>query len=282
MTITAEQAATRKKFLGASDIGAILGVNPFRNAADVWVEKTQSVAPFDDTESIEIGNDFERPLLNWAERKIKRTLVFDLPTAYHPNGIMCANLDAAVMGDNLPVEAKCTAMSEEWGDEGTDIVPSSYLVQLTAQMMCCGVDRGYIAAFLGGFRMARRLYAIELNTELAEAINEQACEWWEKYVVGGVMPNAAPSIDVVKRIQPRPGTVVPVSVETARAFIAANEKAKEAEKEKEEAKARLLAELGGADGGECEGFDIAVKSVNVKEYTVQARTDRRLTCKAAK
>lgn len=282
MTITAEQLKTRRKHLGASDVAAVLGINPFRSAADVWLEKMHDVEPSPDSEAVEIGNDFEKPLLRWAEKQIGMELVYDCETVTHPNGIMISHPDSMVLDARFPVEGKCSAMTYEWGDSGTGVVPDIYLVQVHAQMMCLGVDEAYIAAFLGGFRMTRRLYHIRLNIDLARTIEDTCLAWWDRHVVAGVMPDSAPSMEVVRRIRPRPGTVVPIDPRLAEAYIAAKEQSKTAKAIEDDARARLEAALAGADGGECPGYVVEFKNINVKGYAVEARTDRRLTCKASK
>lgn len=282
MTITPEQLKNRKKFLGASDISAILGINPFRTAADVFLEKTCDVLPSADSEAADIGNSFELPMLKWAEKRIGAPLDFDPEPCVASNGIMVSHLDAAVVGADHPVEGKCTAKTEEWGDENTDQIPPMHLIQVHAQMICTETELAYVAAFLAGFRMERRLYRIRVNADLARTIEDEACKWWERHVVAGVMPDSAPSIEVARRIKPKPGLVVPVRPELAKALHDAKEQTKQAAKQEEEIKARLLAELGGADGGDCPGWVVVQKDINVKEYTVAARTDRRLTVKPAK
>ena len=280
--ITAEQRETRKRHLGASDIAAILGLNPFRTPADVYLEKTADLEPSEDTEAIEIGNDFERPLLAWAEREIGMPFIYNCDTITHKNGVMIAHLDAAIAETDVPVEAKVTAKTDDWGDSGTGVVPDAYLVQVHAQMMCVGVDEAYIAALLGGFRMTRRLYHIHLNSDLAKTIEDEALSWWDRHVIAGLMPDSAPSLEVVRRIKRQPGVVVPIRPELAEAYVAAKEASNLAKMAEDDARARLEAALAGADGGECAGFEVCFKNVNVKAYSVEARTDRRLTCKAAK
>lgn len=282
MTITAEQAKTRKQYLGASDVAAVLGLNPYKTPADVWLEKTSDIEPSDDTEATSIGNDFERPMIAWAEARIGKPLVYSPDTSFAANGIMACHLDAQVVSEPTPVEVKCSAKTDEWGDEGTDIVPQTYLVQIHAQAICTGAEVAYLAAFLAGFRMERRLYTIPINGELTRVIEDECCAWWDKYVVTGMMPPSAPSLDVVKRIRPREGVVVEIDPALVERFDKARVAAKVAREQEDAAKAAILAAMNGAEGATCPGWVVMNKQMSRKGYVVEPTTFRQLTVKAAK
>lgn len=281
--LTAEQRQVRKSFLGASDVAAILGLDEFRSGADVYLSKTADMVD-DVGDPAALGNHFERPILQWAEKTLG-PLAYDIPTVFAANGVMCANLDALEPIKGRPVEAKMSGINDEWGDSGTDNVPKKYLVQVHAQMLCNGGDVAYLAALLTGVRSIResvRLYEIPRNEELLKAIEDECLEWWDKHIVAGVMPDSAPSMETVRKIRRQPGKVVPLDPAIAAEYIAAKQGTKAAKDLEDDARARLEAALAGADAGECPGYTVEFKDVNVKEYTVAARTDRRLTCKAAK
>ncbi|HRR40229.1 MAG TPA: YqaJ viral recombinase family protein [Syntrophales bacterium] len=75
MPITETQREARRKHLGSSDVAAILGVDPFKNAYDVWLEKTGKVDSSDiSSEAAEIGNALETGILNLAERRLGKIL----------------------------------------------------------------------------------------------------------------------------------------------------------------------------------------------------------------
>lgn len=281
--ITAEQRTARKNFLGASDVAAVLGLDPFRTPADVYLSKTADLID-EPGDAAQLGNHFERPILQWAEKRIGE-LEYDLPTCYREGTVLCANLDARRKLTGSPVEAKLTALGDGWGDADTDQVPERVLVQTTVQLICNPADEAFVSAFLAGCRSvadALRIYRIPFNAELARIIIDETGQWWDKHVVAGVMPDSAPSMETVKRIKRQPGKVVPLDPAIAKAYLAAKAVKSNAEKLEKEARARLEAALAGADAGDCPGYTVEFKDVAVKEYMVDARVDRRLTCKAAK
>ncbi len=63
-------------YLGASDIGAILGLDPMRTALDVWAEKTGRVVT-ETSDEIEAGNDHEAGVVAGARRRLRRAGIAD-------------------------------------------------------------------------------------------------------------------------------------------------------------------------------------------------------------
>lgn len=281
--ITAEQRITRRKFMGASDVAAVLGLDPYRTPADVYLSKTADLVEMD-SDAAAMGNHFERPILQWAEKQIGE-LEYDIPTCYRAGTVLCANLDARHKGTGAPVEAKLTGITQDWGDSGTDQVPEKVLVQVTVQMMCNPADEAIVSAMLTGCRSimdAARLYRIPFNVELSRIIEDEVGDWWDKHVVAGIMPDSVPSIEVAKRIRPKPGAVAPVDPAFAAAMAKSAAVLKAATEEHEGNKARVLAALAGAEVGECPGWSITNKTIERKSYTVEAGSYQRLTVKAAK
>jgi predicted phage-related endonuclease len=129
--LTPEQRELRKKHLGASDIPALFGLDPFKMGADVWLSKTANVAePEVQSEALDMGNAFEAPLLEWAAKELGVQISvepFRLFSVCEQHPIFSATLDAAIgtMKENIQeaIEAKTTSRSEEWGEPGTDAVP---------------------------------------------------------------------------------------------------------------------------------------------------------------
>jgi putative phage-type endonuclease len=284
--LTATQLEERKRFIGSSDMPAILGISPWATPADVWLQKTGRLEtkPDDPTEAMEIGNMVEAPLLGWCAEKIGKPLVHGY-RIIHRNGIMAANLDGAVLnvvdGVIEHAEAKSSSKSEGWGEPGTADIPEHYLVQIAQQFACAPTSAVcHVPVLMTGFRPQRLLYGVERGTaaDIIQACEEFAVCWWEKHVVKDTPPEAAPSLALSKLIRRRPGRVV--SIPDA-AFVqgwkamklqkaAADRAAREIEKAFEplDAKMRLL--LDGADEASTPCGTVIAKLVNRKAYAVEA------------
>ena len=66
MAITAKQLEQRKTRLGSSDIAALFGLDPFKNAHDVYLAKTGKLLPEPDKVVFPRGRSMECGLLAFA------------------------------------------------------------------------------------------------------------------------------------------------------------------------------------------------------------------------
>ena len=112
MALTAKQLKDRMNRLGASDMSAILGLNKYATAADVWALKTGRVLPFGGNEATRLGDALEPVILDHAEADLDDTLKRNVEvTATGCAFPMVATLDGQSSA-GLPVEAK-TAGSDQ-------------------------------------------------------------------------------------------------------------------------------------------------------------------------
>ena len=65
MPITTGQREQRKLYLGSSDSAAIVGLNKWKSAGDVFIEKTQDLPERDMGEAALIGTLCEDACLQW-------------------------------------------------------------------------------------------------------------------------------------------------------------------------------------------------------------------------
>ena len=226
MGITAKQREQRRGFLGASDISAVMGLNPYATAGDVYLSKTQNLTDEkDDSEPIEIGNMLEDVLCRWAAES-EGLDVFREVRHVGANGIFAANLDAQaykVVGDpaeviacdnieatDIPatfqllpiaIEAKTSSLGWQWGDDD-DELPIHVVVQAESQIYCGDLDLVHVPALLAkNGRLARRMYQVPRRDDIIENILAYCEPWWEKHVLGGIAPlDTPPRLDNAKRI----------------------------------------------------------------------------------
>ena len=88
MPITQLQREKRKNRIGSSDMAAILGFTPKRNALDVWLEKTGKLEEKDDRLSehdpLLAGTYFEDGVLQYAEREFGKITRNQFRTPWSP------------------------------------------------------------------------------------------------------------------------------------------------------------------------------------------------------
>lgn len=90
--ITAEQREERRKWVGASDVAAILGLDEFRTANDIWASKVHELDDLKKS-AAGYGDDLEPIALDRAERLFGE-LLYRFDTMHVPDTHLAANPDA--------------------------------------------------------------------------------------------------------------------------------------------------------------------------------------------
>ena len=254
--ITQEQREQRKKYIGSTDVAAILGVDKYRTAWDIYAEKTGKLEPKDEVsnEAMEIGTMLEKAILHNAEKDLGRMILNPerlefrhdtLPIVSHPDGI--------VIKTNEPVDAKTsgilTRLTDGWGEDGTDQVPEGILVQCHVHMLCTKINACHVPALLGG--RGRAMFHINASKDLLEIIADKVDVFWQKHVLADTPPvDSVPSLEVAKLIRREPAKVLPVRQADVEYWLKCKEHCKAADEEEEIAKAHLLAQLVDAEASE--------------------------------
>lgn len=279
---TKEQLEARKNHIGASDVGSILGLNPYKSAYDVWLEKTGKVESQADTIETKLGKDLEQVVLNIAENELGKMernpekLYYQAPNIK----IIGSNLDAQIISDGSPVEAKTTGIKsafavEHWGEAGTDDIPDRIVVQCATQLLCAEKDICYVPALIGGRGYC--LFAVHRDNELINIIIEKMSFFWDNYVIKDIPPeDTLPSMKYLKKMIRQPKSVVDLTAneDLISQWLAAKETKKMAEKEAAAAEIRLLEKLGTAEAGNFNTGLITYYEQHRKGYTVQKSTFR--------
>lgn len=189
----------RTKFLGATDIAAVLGVDPYRSALQVSMEKRGEVDPPEVTAVMRRGLRME-PLVAemYSEEKgvsIVKAAPLMLGTAHAP---LVASPDYYVTTPDgevylLEIKTHSPWLRETYGDEGTDAVPYKEIVQTQWQMHCSGLKRADIAVLFGLDDLA--VFTVRYDPELGAAIEQTATDFWTRFVVGDEVPPASAPVD---------------------------------------------------------------------------------------
>jgi putative phage-type endonuclease len=138
----------RSRGIGGSEIGTIMGYNPWESAFALWAKRTGQIPdPPLDNWSIRFGRAFELPILEmWAEEHPEYE-VFLTGTWQHPEiEFLLANPDALARhretGEWIVVEVK-TARGH-WGE-----TPPHYAAQVLHYMTVLNLDKAVIVAVAG-------------------------------------------------------------------------------------------------------------------------------------
>lgn len=260
MPITAIQRALRRNHLGSSDMAMILGVSPYGNAYDVYLDKTDRLEPEQREKAwLEAGNLLESGVLKWAEGELGaiRTEQEDgsalfrkaqgFPLGSHADGERECNEE--------PVEGKTAGIFgpilEPFGEPGTDELPDRIIIQAHVHMLCWEKDICWVPVLLGGKGFV--MYHVKLDSVIMGEIQDKSLEFWEEFVEKDTPPpDVMPSYPIAKRMKREPGKTVPIETVLVVNWQNAKESVKLAKDIKEAAEAEMLAALGDADGGQCD------------------------------
>lgn len=252
MPISPDQLARRRERIGSSDSPPIVGVYPWKNAYDVFLEKTQAVADSPgNKEAVEIGNAFERPLLEWAGRELGVEVLQNVSAVAPHDAIMAANHDGLVVGKPQGLEAK-TGTGTDYGREGTDEVPERVIVQCQHQMFVSELELVWVPVLIARFdRLERVMYKVKRNDRLIDYIVERDHAFWENHVLAGVPPaDLLPSLETLRRVRRIPELVAEVPAPLVEAWREAHAAKKAAEGAADEAVRALVAAFGEAEAGD--------------------------------
>ena len=272
MTITAKQIELRKNHIGSSDMAAIMGLDPFRTACDVYLEKTADLVDVEANDAMKRGNYLETALLNYAEDNLGPITRNQYRRAEGlPFG---TNSDAIVNESGRPVEAKSVGAfsNEHWGDAGSDDMPHRVIIQCHFHMICTDQDYCHVPVYLPYREF--QMFGVERDEEICEFIIEQGVDFWDNHVLKGIPPDGQPNIGILKRIKRVPETIVEIDYALIETWNAAKEGAKLAKMVADEAQARLLAALGTAEAGQCMEGMLTYFEQHRKGYEVQPTTFR--------
>ena len=206
MLINHDFTQDRTKYIGGSDIGAILGLSKFRTPLEVWMEKTGKETKQSDSLPLRFGSFAEEFVASEYARATGFALLHDESIYIHPtHPFMSAHIDRFVLGDAIGNGMGNTASRllecktanpfsrGDWGEPGTDQVPMSYLCQCIWYMAITGIEQCDLAVLFGNSDF--RIYEIVRDLELEVLVIEKAQHFWHEYVLKDVPPPAQTETD---------------------------------------------------------------------------------------
>ncbi len=191
MTLTAEQLEMRKSGIGASEMPAIMGEDPYRTAIDIYLEKTSKAPPFEGNQYTYWGNVLE-PAIAQRYAELNGVELVESDTLVHQkHSWMMATPDRIVMVDpRRGLECKnrgaYSVFGKQWGEPGTDEVPNEVAIQCHASMEVTGFKRWDAAVLIGGNDWSS--YVLEYDKVIAESMVEVAHDFWHEHVLKDICP----------------------------------------------------------------------------------------------
>ena len=179
--------------IGASESGAILGLNPWKTAVDVWIEKTNETEPLEDNLNMRLGRDLEPIIQKLFEEetglKVRKDHKIRIDDEYI---FITTNLDGIVIGEKVPVEYK--TMTKWDGD-----IPDYYYCQIQHQMMVTNTPYCYFVVLVLGLGKQLVVEKYDRDDSFIYKMRKELVHFWNENVLKNVVPEIV-SIEDAKKV----------------------------------------------------------------------------------
>lgn len=139
----------RKKTIGGSEIGAILGMNPWQSAYSLWAERTGRIPAFGGNLQTEFGTFMEEFVAQLFEKesgkRVQRTNFIYRNDKYP---ILHSSPDRLLVGEDAGLEIKTTSAYNAPKFKGEEF-PGQYYAQAVQYMAVTERRQWYIAVLIG-------------------------------------------------------------------------------------------------------------------------------------
>ena len=176
----------RKMGVTGTDAAAICGLNPYKSAMQVFVDKTTETIEEFDNEAMRQGRDMEAYIASrFCEETGKRVRRVNAICISEEHKFMLADYDRVIVGEKAGLEIKSVSpySADKWAD---DKIPIHYNLQCQHYLAVSGFERWYVCALIWGRELVIR--TIERDEELIQNLITIEKRFWEKNVLAGVMP----------------------------------------------------------------------------------------------
>lgn len=197
----------RQGGIGGSDIGAICGVNSFKTAYDVYLDKTVGQS-FHGNNITWFGSVFESHIADLFESQFRDIFIVKVDKNHYKcpdypwlNGNIDRRLVEIETAKKGVLEIKTTRTfdNDEWGRGcafGVNFklvltdnkVPESYFYQVQHYLLCTGFKFAWLCAFSRD-NCELRIYKIDADTGVQNLIKKKGTEFWFNNVIKGVAPD---------------------------------------------------------------------------------------------
>lgn len=274
-----EWLALRHEYIGGSEAGAILGMNPYKSAYTLWAEKTGRIQEFTGNITTKTGaylEDFVARLFEEESgKKVKRCNAMMVNDRYP---FAEANVDRLVMGEKSLLEIKTTNSLPNMKRLRSGEFPDTWYAQCTHYLAVTELEKAYLAVLVN----CREFYIFELEREEAEieALMRAEEDFWNL-----VKTNTPPAVDGASSTTDTIGTLYPESNDSQisltaydgelRQYMELGSRIKALKAEQDEIGNRVKAYMGEAAKGDSGEFKVSWVSSVRKSFDAKAFSSSR-------
>lgn len=203
----AEWLARRREFLGASEVAAVCGLDPFKTALDVWASK-KGLPRAGDSEAAGLGHLLEPVILQWYANT--RGVKLRQPgTMFGAEPWIAATPDAITEdGRNVQCKAVGRYMAHHWDDGAPEYVQA----QTQWEMMVAGLPVTDVAALICSTEP--RIIEVAADPSIQSYELEICARFWRDHVIADRMPELDASETaraILLALNPERGAMVPAT-----------------------------------------------------------------------
>ena len=171
-------AEERRKYIGGSDIAAVMGMSRWKTPLKLWLEKTGECEPVDlsKVEAVQLGSELEEFVAQKFSKETGKQVRKQSKMYVHKDyPFMIAHVDRLITGTDEILECKTCGShkKDEWEDES---IPQEYVLQVIWYLGITGKKKAYIAVLIGGQSFKYKM--IEFDKELFETMVDMAKDFW--------------------------------------------------------------------------------------------------------
>lgn len=190
----------RLTYLGATDISAIVGINPYQSAHDVWLQK-KGLLVTEETIPMRAGTYMETFIAQEFQRETKVKCLRSKTYKHEKYPFLACNPDREIKWKGIDAILECKNVghwaARNFGQDGSDQIPEHYMVQIMWQLLITGKDLVVLAALIDDREL--RTYFYSFNPEYSEwahifdkeagvKLFNHAIGWWNKHIVRDIEP----------------------------------------------------------------------------------------------
>lgn len=270
----------RSKFIGASEVSAILNANPFMTPLMLWSLKTGKITQQEETEPQYWGKKKERIVSErFEEDHNVKLMAYKKRFVHKTMPYFSCELDNIIVGTDEIVECKSVNEYQWKAWKDANIFPDYIKYQITAQMGLSGRKKVWVACLCGASNYIEKEF--DFDPELWAVIQDKVRDFWENYVMTNIPPIAVGNDnEIIVEIYPSAGPEIKEASQDISDAIAQLQLTKaeiiSLEKIKDDLEAKIKMVIGDAAGIKTPEFLVKWNNVKGSTYTVVKKDSRQL------
>lgn len=160
-----EWLAIRRDYIGGSEAGCVVGMNPYKSAYALWAEKTGRIPEFEGNIATTVGAYLEDLVAHMFQDETGKTVKRHNATMVNDKyPFACANVDRLIVGEKALLEIKTTNSLPNMRKIKGGEFPDTWYCQVVHYLAVTELEKAYLAVLVN----CREFHVFELERDEAE------------------------------------------------------------------------------------------------------------------